>query len=127
MEQARPTKNQKLQQSRKLKTPKGVNKTKAKHSTPLANFNERAKLAAIQISTETNSMRRMRPTSSDSNTSNRSFLIFNTSEPQPNSKKVYNIEADSHDEQAYEIITSNNREDFMEVSHWVQAPNHFQS
>ena len=46
--------------------------------------------------------------------SNRSF--FNTPVPQPKSIKIYNVEADPHDEQSYEVITSNDAQDFMEMS-----------
>ena len=71
------TKNQRQQQYITLKTPKGVSKAKTKQSTPLANFNKRAKQAAILNSKETNSIRRSLPSMSDTDTSNRSFLIFN--------------------------------------------------
>ena len=52
----------------------------------------------------------------DTDTSNRSFLIFNNPDPQPKSVKIYNVEADSHDERSYEVTTSNNAQDFMETS-----------
>ena len=77
------TKNQRQQQYTTSKTPKGVRKTKTKHSTPIVNFNERAKQAAILNSKEPNSIRRNTPLLSDTDTSNRSFLIFNTPVPQP--------------------------------------------
>ena len=67
------TKNQRQQQNTTSKTPKGVSKAKTKHSTPLSNFNERAKQAAILNSKETNSIRRKLPSMSDTDTSNRSF------------------------------------------------------
>ena len=110
------TKNQRQQQHTSSKTPKGVSKAKTKHSTPLVNFNERAKQAAILNSKETNPIRRNTPPLSDTDTSNRSFLIFNTPTPQPKSIKVYNVEADPYDEQSYEVITSNDAQDFMEMS-----------
>ena len=109
-------KNQRQQQYTTSKTSKGVSKAKTKHSTPIVNFNERATQAAILNSKETNSMRRNTPPMSDTDTSNRSFLIFNTPDPQPKSMKIYNVEADPHDEQSYEVITSNNAQDFMETS-----------
>ena len=59
------TKNQRQQQYTTPKTPKGVSKAKTKHSTPLFNFNERAKQAAILNSKETNSTRRNIPSMSD--------------------------------------------------------------
>ena len=114
-------KNQRQQQNTTSKTPKGVSKAKTKHNTPLSNFNERAQQAAILNSKETNSMRRKLPSMSDTDTSNRSFLIFNTPDPQPKSMKIYNVEADSQDERSYEIITSNNAQDFMETS--LLSPN----
>ena len=110
------TKNQRQQQNKTSKTPKGVSKAKTKHSTPLFNFNERAKQAAILNSKETNSMRRNLPSMSDTDTSHRSFLIFNTPDSQPKSMKIYNVEAHSQDERSYEIITSNNAQDFMDTS-----------
>ena len=110
------TKNQRQQQSTNPKTPKGVNKAKTKHSTPLANFNERAKQAAILNSKEQISIRRNTTPLSDTDTSNRSFLIFNTPVPQPKSIKIYNVEAEPHDERSYEVITSNDAQDFMETS-----------
>ena len=110
------TKNQRQQQYTTSKTPKGVSKAKTKHSSPLFKFNERAKQAAILNSKETNSTRRNIPLMSDTDTSNRSFLIFNTPDPQSKSMKFYNVEADSHDQRSYEVITSNNAQDFMETS-----------
>ena len=110
------TRNQRQQQSTIPKTPKGVSKAKTKHSTPIANFNERAKQAAILNSKEQNSIRRNTTPLSDTDMSNRSFLIFNTPVPQPKSIKVYNVEADPHDERSYEVITSNDAQDFMETS-----------
>ena len=95
------TKNQRQQQYTTSKTPKGVSKAKTKHSTPIVNFNERAKQAAIQNSKEPNSIRRNTPPLSDTDTSNRSFLIFNTPVPQPKSIKIYNVEANPHDERSY--------------------------
>ena len=59
-------------------------------------------------------MRRTQSKNSKRETSNRCFLIFQTPEPQPASIQVFNIEADSQDEQPYQIITSNNPENFME-------------
>ena len=109
------TKNQRQQQNITLKTPKGVSKAKTKHSTPLVNFNERAKDAAVLNSKETKSIRRSLPSMSDTDTSNRSFLIFNTPDPKPKSMKIYNVEDDSQEERSYEIITSNNAQDFMEM------------
>ena len=87
-----------------------------KQSTPLSNFNERSKLAAIKCSQEKNSARRTQSAEPDTETSNRSILIFDTPEPQPTSIQVFNIETDSQDEQSYQVITSNNPEDFMETS-----------
>ena len=110
------TKNQKQQQSKVSRTPKGVTKSKAKHSTPLTSFNERAKQAAMQNSIEASSIRRRIHTTSDTDTCNRSFLIFKTPDPQPSSIKVFNIDAESPNEQTYEIKTSNNAGDFMEKS-----------
>ena len=111
------TKNQRQQQQYTTsKTPKGVSKAKTKHSTPIVNFNERAKQAAILNSKETNSIRRSPPPMSDTDTSSRSFLIFNTPVSQPKSIKIYNVEADRHDERSYEVITSNDAQDFMEMS-----------
>ena len=110
------TKNQRQQQSTIPKTPKGVSKAKTKHSTPLANFNERAKQAAILNSKEQISIRRNTTPLSDTDMSNRSFLIFNTPVPQPKSIKNYNVEADPHDERSYEVINSNDAQDFMETS-----------
>ena len=110
------TKNQRQQQNITLKTPKGVSKAKTKHNTPLVNFNERAKQAAVLNSKKTNSIRRSLPSLSDTEASNRSFLIFDTTDPQPKSMKIYNVEDDSQDERSYEIITSNNAQDFMETS-----------
>ena len=110
------TKDQRQQQYITLKTPKAVSKAKTKHSTPLANFNKRAKQAAILNSKETNSIRRSLPSMSDTDTSNRSFLIFNTPDQQPKSMKIYNVGDDSQNERSYEIITSNNAQDFMETS-----------
>ena len=109
------TKNQKQQLSKIPRTPKGVIKSKAKHSTPLTNFNERVKQAAIRNSMEACSIRRQKLTTSDTDTSNRSFLIFKTTDPQPSSIKVFYIDAESPDEQSYEIITSNNAGDFLET------------
>ena len=63
-----------------------------------------------------NSTRRKQRTTSDADTSKKSFLIFNTPDPKPKSIKVINIDADSHDDQSYEIVTSNNPEDFMKTS-----------
>ena len=68
------TKNQKQQQSKLPRTPKGVIKSKAEHSTPLTNFNERAKQAAMQNSMEASSIRRQKHTTPNTDTSNRSFL-----------------------------------------------------
>ena len=110
------TKNQRQQQYTTSKTPKGVSKAKTKHSTPIVNFNERAKQVAILNSKEPNSIRRNTPPLSDTDTSNRSFLIFNTPVPQPKSKKIYNVEANPHDERSYEVLTSNDAQDFMEMS-----------
>ena len=110
------TKNQRQQQYTTSKTSKGISKAKTKHSTPIVNFNERAKQAAILNSKETNSMRRNTPPMSDTDTSNRSFLIFNTPATQPKSMKIYNVEADPHDERSFEVITSNDAQDFMETS-----------
>ena len=109
------TKNQRQQQYTTSKTSKGVSKAKTKHSTPIVNFNERAKQAAILTSNEKNSMRRNTPPMSDTDTSNRLFLIFNTPVPQPKSIKIYNVEADPHDERSYEIITSYDAQNFMEM------------
>ena len=44
------------------------------------------------------------------------FLIFKTTDPQPSSIKVFNIDAESPNEQSYEIITRNNAGDFREIS-----------
>ena len=41
-------------------------------------------------------------------------MIFNT--PQPKSIEIYNVEAVPHDERSYELITSNDAQDFMEMS-----------
>ena len=109
------TKNQKQQQRTTPKTPKGVSKAKTKHSTPLTNSNERAKQAAIQESMKTNPIRRKQRTTSDTDISNRSFIIFNTPDPKPKSIKVFNIDVDPHDDQSYDIVTSNNPEDLMET------------
>ena len=43
-------------------------------------------------------------------------MIFNTPTPQRKSIKIYNVEADPYDEQSYEVITSNDAQDFMEMS-----------
>ena len=82
----------------------------------MTDFNERAKHVAIQESKKANSIQREPCTNSDTDTSNRSFLIFNTPDPKPKSIKVFNIDADSKDDQSYEIVSSNNPEDFMKTS-----------
>ena len=92
-------KNQKQQQSKPSRTPKGVIKSKAEHSTPLTNFNKRAKQAAMQNSLEASSIRRQKHTNSDTDTSNRSFLIFKTPDPQPSSITVFYIDAEPSNEQ----------------------------
>ena len=114
--QARTNSNQepKTVKKQKLQNSKRSKQIKSEKSTPLPNFNEHAKLAAIK-SKKADTMRRTQSKNSKTETSHRSFLIFNTPEPQPASIKVFNIEADSQDEQPYQIITSNNAEVFMET------------
>ena len=77
------TKNRRQQKYTTSKTPQGVIKAKTKHSTPIVNFNERAKQAATLNSKETNSIRRNTPPMSDTDRSNRSFLIFKAPVPLP--------------------------------------------
>ena len=103
------TKNQREQQQ-----PKGNNKPKNKQSTPLHSFNEKAKQAALKHSMAA-STRRLPSSNSDTDT-NRSFLIFNTSIPQPPSIQIYNVDTDIPGTPPFEIITSNDPTDFMETS-----------
>ena len=110
------TKNQRQHQKANTNITKGVKTTKGKkseHSTPLS-FNEKAKPAAIRQSMIA-STRRMQSTTSDTETK-RSFLIFNTPTPQPPSMQIFNIETETPTGNSYEIITSNNPNDFMETS-----------
>ena len=57
---------------------------------------------------------RLQSAISDTQT-NRSFLIFKTPEPQPPSIQVFNVDADPSNSDSYEIIASNDPNDFMET------------
>ena len=112
------TQNQRRQQapkSRSIKIQSGTTK-KNRQSTPKSSFNYIAQQAALL---ESANISKVKPgpgpnrSQADSETSNRSFLIFNVDDPKPNSIQTHYIDTEQPGEEQHVIHTSNNPSDFM--------------